>query len=109
MNAMIIPVIVSAAWGIGCLTGVYLERRKFKRKIEVYEEKCKILLEEYKSKCSDIVTEKFYKNLEKRGITFERTLMLSVKECGNCMNKGKCSIYDNYNIDFCSDWRATNE
>ena len=24
--------------------------------------------------------------------------------CDTCRNKGKCAIYDNFNIQFCSDW-----
>ena len=24
--------------------------------------------------------------------------------CDTCRNKGKCAIYDNFNIKFCSDW-----
>ena len=27
------------------------------------------------------------------------------KECSRCINRGKCAIYDNFNIDYCSDWR----
>ena len=29
----------------------------------------------------------------------------SDKECSKCIERGKCAIYDNFNIDYCSDWR----
>lgn len=33
----------------------------------------------------------------------------SDKKCLMCIDKGKCAIYDNFNIDYCSDWRNRNE
>lgn len=27
------------------------------------------------------------------------------KECSRCIHKGRCAIHDNFNIDYCSDWR----
>ena len=27
------------------------------------------------------------------------------KDCSKCLDRGKCAIYDNFNIDYCSDWR----
>ena len=27
------------------------------------------------------------------------------KECSRCIDRGRCAIYDNFNIDYCSDWR----
>lgn len=27
------------------------------------------------------------------------------KNCSQCLERGKCAIYDNFNIDYCSDWR----
>lgn len=32
--------------------------------------------------------------------------LTSVKECETCLDKGCCAIYDNFNIDFCSDYRG---
>ena len=29
----------------------------------------------------------------------------SDKNCSKCVNKSKCAIHDNFNIDYCSDWR----
>lgn len=28
------------------------------------------------------------------------------KDCSRCRDRGKCAIYDNFNIDYCSDWSA---
>jgi len=33
----------------------------------------------------------------------------SDKNCSRCIDKGKCVIHDNFNIDYCSDWRYQNE
>ena len=33
--------------------------------------------------------------------TLEKT---SDKNCSMCIDKGKCAIHDNFNIDYCSDW-----
>lgn len=27
------------------------------------------------------------------------------KDCSQCLDRGKCAIHDNFNIDYCSDWR----
>ena len=29
---------------------------------------------------------------------------LKSRTCQSCVNKGKCAIFDNFNIDYCSDW-----
>lgn len=29
---------------------------------------------------------------------------LKSRNCQTCANKGKCAIFDNFNIDYCSDW-----
>ena len=26
------------------------------------------------------------------------------KECSRCQHRNRCSIFDNFNIDYCSDW-----
>lgn len=105
MSEMLIPVVVSAAWGIGYLTGVCVTKKEYRKYIESikkdYKQKFHNMLKEH----SEDLTNQFYKKLSEQGITFERTLMLAAKDCGNCVNKGKCAIYDNFNIDFCSDWR----
>ena len=33
----------------------------------------------------------------------------SDKNCSMCIDKGKCAIHDNFNIDYCSDWRCEDE
>ena len=33
----------------------------------------------------------------------------SDKNCSRCINKGKCAIHDNFNIDYCSDWSDEQE
>ena len=33
----------------------------------------------------------------------------SDKNCSKCIDKGKCAIHDNFNIDYCSDWRCEDE
>ena len=30
---------------------------------------------------------------------------LKSRTCQSCANKGKCAIFDNFNIDYCSDWK----
>ena len=30
----------------------------------------------------------------------------SDKDCSRCKDKNCCSIHDNFNIDYCSDWRV---
>lgn len=34
---------------------------------------------------------------------------LSDKNCSKCINKDKCAIFDNFNIDYCSDWRIAKD
>lgn len=29
----------------------------------------------------------------------------SDKNCSKCIDKGRCAIYDNFYINYCSDWR----
>ena len=42
------------------------------------------------------------------GITFIQIItlknILKGMTCGTCRNKGKCAIFDNFNIKYCSDW-----
>lgn len=33
----------------------------------------------------------------------------SDKNCSRCIDKDKCAIHDNFNIDYCSDWRCEDE
>ena len=32
--------------------------------------------------------------------------LTTVKECSTCSDKGYCAIFDNFNIDYCSDYRG---
>ena len=46
-------------------------------------------------------------------ITFADVLklkdILKSMTCENCRNKGKCAIYDNFNIKYCSDFERVEE
>lgn len=39
-------------------------------------------------------------------LAIEALKLTSVKECSTCLDKGCCAIFDNFNIDYCSDYRG---
>lgn len=42
-------------------------------------------------------------------MAIEALKLTSVKECSTCSDKGCCAIFDNFNIDYCSDYRGGQE
>lgn len=38
-------------------------------------------------------------------IAIESLEKTSDEGCSRCIYRGKCTIFDNFNIDYCSDWR----
>ena len=34
---------------------------------------------------------------------------LSDKNCSRCVDRNRCTIHDNFNIDYCSDWGGVEE
>ena len=34
----------------------------------------------------------------------EALIKTSDKDCSRCRERNRCAIYDNFNIDYCSDW-----
>src|SRR5574344_693424 len=52
--------------------------------------------------------ETYYKlylaSIDARQILTECVERLKSRNCQTCANKGKCAIFDNFNIDYCSDW-----
>ena len=39
------------------------------------------------------------------GMAIEALRQTADKDCSQCKDKGRCAIHDNFNIDYCSDWR----
>ena len=39
-------------------------------------------------------------------MAIEALKLTAVKECSTCSDKGCCAIFDNFNIDYCSDYRG---
>ena len=99
-----LPIISIIAWGIGYLTGCFVMRREYKSDLKYLKEHLVKTQAQIEKQVSKRITEDFYAKLSKLGVTLERTALLVEKECKHCANRGKCSIYDNHNIDFCSDW-----
>jgi len=100
-----IPVCIAFAWGIGYLTGCFTTRKEYKKDIEDLRNQRMKSEEQLRREVSRKVTGEFYARLAKVGITLERASMLVEKNCLHCVEKDKCAIHDNFNIDFCSDWR----
>lgn len=42
-------------------------------------------------------------------MAIEALKLTLVKECSTCSDKGCCAIFDNFNIDYCSDYRGGQE
>ena len=58
--------------------------------------------------------ESWLKNLPKEiDYTVKETYEMAIKalrqtadnDCSQCRERGRCAIHDNFNIDYCSDWR----
>lgn len=43
--------------------------------------------------------------LEARKLAAKMLEHTTDKDCSQCLDKGHCAIHDNFNIDYCSDWR----
>lgn len=48
--------------------------------------------------------EEFADVLEAEKVAISALEKQSDKNCSKCINKDKCAIHDNFNIDYCSDW-----
>lgn len=100
-----LPIIALLAWGIGYLTGNIIARREYKEDVACLRSQMMKSRAQIEREVSNRVTEDFFAKLAKLGITLERIALLVEKECEHCADRSKCAIYDNFNIDFCSDWR----
>ena len=68
------------------------------------------LIEELEKKYRDIAKED-----DERWVWWNRAIYTAVhiikdqptadQDCSQCRERGKCAIHDNFNIDYCSDWR----
>ena len=45
-------------------------------------------------------------DIEALKLAIEALELTSVKECSTCLDKGCCAIFDNFNINYCSDYRG---
>lgn len=57
----------------------------------------------YKRKVKDGLT--FYQKIvDYYDVVIEALEKTSDKLCARCTHKNKCAIFDNFNVDYCSDW-----
>ena len=72
--------------------------------IKQFEERLKI--KDYKEQIPEYYSamELIISALEENNKLKAENERIKSRNCQSCVNKEKCAIFDNFNIDYCSDW-----